>query len=47
VDDVELIARCEACGKPIFDGDRCEVNPEDMVYLCEECAKSYFDETNP
>lgn len=36
VDDKELIAKCEACGKPIFDGDE-YVPCEDVVYLCGEC----------
>jgi hypothetical protein len=36
---MELIAHCEACGKPLFEGDDHQFDPEGIVWVCRSCVE--------
>lgn len=39
----EMIAKCETCMEPIFEGDRYLCDPEAGVYECASCAPTWSD----
>ena len=38
-----LIAHCEACGRPLFEGDDHHFNPEGIVWVCRACVEDEED----
>ncbi len=37
---MELIAHCEACGKPLHEGDDYDFIAEGVVWICRACAEA-------
>ena len=40
---METIARCEACDKPLHEGDDYHFDTEGLVYLCQTCVEAEED----
>ena len=40
---MELTAHCEACGKPLFEGDDHHFDPDGIVWLCQTCVEAEED----
>ena len=40
---METIARCEACDKPLHEGDDYHFDTEGLVYLCRACVEAEED----